>query len=90
MQKHDRDRWTRMTETKQDKQNEIEAIVAKTVKQYMDGYMDACAETMALKDTLRQLQKIMGPKVPKCCQGCRTEWQDALNLIKAKLKDNAE
>lgn len=35
---------------------------------------------------LRQVQTVMGPKVPSCCQGCGWEWAEALRIVKAELE----
>jgi hypothetical protein len=39
------------------------------------------------RNVLRDLYNILGPEVPKCmeCEGCRFEWQEALNIIKGEL-----
>lgn len=39
------------------------------------------------RNVLRDLYNVLGPEVPKCmeCEGCRFEWQEALNIIKGEL-----
>lgn len=39
------------------------------------------------RNVLRDLYNVLGPEVPKCmeCEGCRFEWQEALNILKCEL-----
>src|ERR1051325_10772304 len=38
-----------------------------------------------LAQALRDVYAIMGPKCPHCCQGCETEWNEALRILREAL-----
>jgi hypothetical protein len=43
----------------------------------------ARAEAEGARRTVREVRAVMGPKVPKCCNGCQYEWSAALRLLDA-------
>ena len=39
-----------------------------------------------LEDALQHIERVMGPKVPPCCDGCNFEWGEALKTVRAALQ----
>ena len=39
-----------------------------------------------LEDALQHIERVMGPKVPPCCDGCNFEWDEALKTVRAALE----
>ena len=40
----------------------------------------------ALREALQHIERVMGPKVPPCCDGCHFEWGEALKKVRAALE----
>lgn len=42
-----------------------------------------------LEQALRDVEAVMGPKAPPCCDGCEYEWNRALVIVRGVLGHNA-
>lgn len=42
-------------------------------------------ENAALREALTHIERVMGPTVPPCCDGCHYEWGEALKTVRAAL-----
>lgn len=43
------------------------------------------AENARLREALTHIKRVMGPKVPPCCDGCAAEWQETLDTVNTAL-----
>ena len=44
------------------------------------------AEVVQLREALAHIERLMGPVVPPCCEGCNHEWAEALKTVRAARK----
>ena len=59
-------------------------------KDYFDAAIavgTATQEIAALREALAHVERVMGPVVPPCCDGCNFEWGEALKTVRAARRD---
>ena len=62
------------------------ADARRTAEYWKAEHLAGNERVKVLEGALQHIERVMGPKVPPCCDGCNFEWGEALKTVRAALE----